>query len=294
VATRKEKKAGDVVGAAVARSVERLTAAEPQVRSGDDAEAVHQARVATRRLRSDLRTFAPLVRAGWRRPVRSELRWLADALGAVRDADVLLDRLRRGVERLAPDDRGPAASIIGRLERERDIHRTALLEVLDSERHAELQATLAAASSQLPLTGPAGKRADRALPRLVVKPWRELVDEVRHAVDAGSDDGLHLVRIRAKRCRYAAEAVAPVVGPRATRFADAVSDLQTVLGDLHDAVVAAAWLRSLADLSERDAIVAGELVDMQRRDADASRAGWPAAWERASRRKLRRWLPRAR
>ena len=40
--------------------------------------------------------------------------------------------------------------------------------------------------------------------------------------------------------------------------------------------------------------VAGELVDMQRRDADASRSGWPAVWERVSRRKLRRWLPRIR
>jgi len=294
VATDDGKTAGDVVRAAVARSVDRLTAAEPQVRSGHDDEAVHQARVATRRLRSDLRTFAPLVRAGWRRPVRRELRWLADALGAVRDDDVLLDRLRRGAERLAPDDRGTAASIIGRLEHERDVRRAALLEVLDSDRHAALRSTLVSASSQLPLTGPAGKRADRALPRLVVEPWRELVDEVRHALDAGSDDALHLVRIRAKRCRYAAEAVAPVAGPRAARFADALSGLQSVLGDLHDAVVAEAWLRSLVEVSERDALVAGELVDMQRRDADASRSGWPAVWERVSRRKLRRWLPRIR
>ena len=51
------------------------------------------------------------------------------------------------------------------------------------------------------------------------------------------------MRIRAKRCRYAAEAVAPAVGKRPERFAKAVAELQDVLGEHQDAVVAGQWLR---------------------------------------------------
>ena len=54
---------------------------------------VHQARVAARRLRSDLKTFSLLLEPGWVGRVRDELRWVGDALGAVRDTDVLVNTL---------------------------------------------------------------------------------------------------------------------------------------------------------------------------------------------------------
>src|SRR5436305_14018460 len=53
--------AGDAVRAALAAGVSRLLRHDPGVRVGDDPEDVHQARVATRRLRADLRTFRGLL-----------------------------------------------------------------------------------------------------------------------------------------------------------------------------------------------------------------------------------------
>ncbi len=76
------------------------------------------------------------------------------------------------------------------------------------------------------------------------------------------DEDLHNVRIRAKRARYAAEAAAPVWGKPARKLASAVAGVQTVLGDLQDAVVTDAWLRRVSDdqVSVAEAFVAGELV----------------------------------
>ena len=87
--------AGDVVRRAIALSVIRLILHDPVVRLDLDPEGVHQARVATRRLRSDLRTFRALVEPDFASAVRDELGWLAAILGEVRDGDVLLERFRR-------------------------------------------------------------------------------------------------------------------------------------------------------------------------------------------------------
>ncbi|MGH2771512.1 MAG: CHAD domain-containing protein, partial [Actinomycetota bacterium] len=91
---------GEVVRYALATSVDRFCRNEPGVAAGEDPEAVHQARVATRRLRSDLRTFASLVDPGWAGELRAELAWLAGLLGGIRDADVLSMRLRERVSAL--------------------------------------------------------------------------------------------------------------------------------------------------------------------------------------------------
>src|SRR5439155_1633439 len=81
--------AGDVIRNALAASVARLIAHDPGVRLGDDPEDVHQARVATRRLRSDLRTFHSLLDADWTQALRQDLKSIGRDLGAVRDTEVL-------------------------------------------------------------------------------------------------------------------------------------------------------------------------------------------------------------
>ena len=88
----------DVVGSAVAGSTIRLLSHIPIVRAGEDPEGVHKARVAVRRLRSDLRTFRPLVDRDWAEALRAELRWWGQLFAPVRDAEVLGARLRERLE----------------------------------------------------------------------------------------------------------------------------------------------------------------------------------------------------
>lgn len=109
------------------------------VRQSADPEHVHQARVATRRLRSDLRTFGDVLDPGSSGRVRDELRWLGQALGRVRDADVLGIRLRtQAAEELTELDLQGFTKLEQRLALQRQAAYAELLQVLDSDRYINL------------------------------------------------------------------------------------------------------------------------------------------------------------
>jgi CHAD domain-containing protein len=283
--------AGQAVRHALARSVVRLIRYDSAVRLGEHPEAVHQARVATRRLRSDLRTFLPLLDEAWVAELRDELKWLADLLGAVRDAEVQRDRLRERLAHLPPEDRAAGASLVARPRRERARARKRLLAELDAERYLALLERVIAMARAPQLTPAAEAPARDVMPELAARPWRRLRKAVRELGDNPPDQALHDVRIRVKRVRYAAEAVAPVVGKPARRFAKAAATAQDVLGEHQDACVADAWLRaSIARSSREQVFTAGQLVGMERSAAEAARARWPAAWDALNDKKLRKWM----
>lgn len=280
------------VRAAVTAATARIIAHDPGVRMGEDPEDVHQARVGTRRLRSDLRTFGPLLDPEWVAGLRREAGWLAGLLGVVRDAEVLIERLERQAHSLSPADVGPLPALLGRLSADRDQGRVEVLAAMDGERYAAFLDALVAAAAAPALAGGVGSEAAAvALPAMVRRPWRRLRRAVRALEPEPVDDALHAVRILAKHCRYAAEAAAPVVGKPAAVFAAAVARLQTVLGDHQDACFAEAWLRTHVTRAEAaEAMLLGQLIGMQRAEAAASRARWPAVWEQAADPKLRAWL----
>ncbi|TMG66206.1 MAG: CYTH and CHAD domain-containing protein [Chloroflexi bacterium] len=282
--------AKDVIQNVLAESVAALLHNDPLVRTGRDPEAVHQARVATRKMRSNLRTFGPLLDPGWTEPLRSELGWLAMGLGAVRDREVLLERLRGSASSLPASDQKSAASLLHLLEKEIDGLRKKLIADLDSQRYIDLLETLVAAA-HAPATLPEADQPARAvLPTMATTPWRRLRSAVRQLPEAPTDPELHRIRILAKRARYAAEAVAPVAGPGAAAFAKAAAKLQTVLGEHQDSVTAQAWLRD-AKVTGRRAFVAGELIALERIAANAARAKWRKAWDALDRKRLRDWMP---
>jgi CHAD domain-containing protein len=283
--------AGDAVRAALAAGVTRLLRHDPGVRVGDDPEDVHQARVATRRLRSDMRTFRTLLdqeRAG---PLRDELKWAADLLGAARDADVLLERLRRDADHLPQRDAAAVAGLLRRLAAERDRARVRVREGFRTDRYVSLIENLVAFAQVPPLVGGWAEPAKDVLPGLVQPTWKHLQRSVEQLSDPPRPEELHQVRIRAKRCRYASEAVAPAVGKEASRFASAVADLQGILGDHHDAYVADQWLRDAStELDAPQVLAAGELISLQMLEAARLERQWEKAWKDASKKSLRRWL----
>jgi CHAD domain-containing protein len=109
--------------------------------------------------------------------------------------------------------------------------------------------------------------------------------------DEPPDHALHEVRILAKRLRYASEAAAPMIGRKARDWAAAAGQLQGVLGDMQDAVVAEGWLRQVGvSGSAAQALVAGQLITRQRDQQAACRRGWPKPWKAVSKKRLRAWL----
>ncbi len=281
--------AGAVLRRALSLAVTRLLRHDAGVRLGTDPEDVHQARVAVRRLRSYLRTFLPLMEIEWATGLRQELGWLADELGGVRDADVLMDRLRKQTAALTGRDRAAGAKILALLaaQRERAMERLRL--AVHSDRYLELLKRLVDAARAPRLAPISAESAMLTLPPLVASLWRNVRSMVDDFGADPSDEQLHKIRIRAKRCRYAAEAVAPIAGKRARSFAGAAADVQDVLGEQHDAVVAAAWLRDHAATGPLT-FVAGQLTALEHAAAVRARARWPEAWRAFDRKRLRAWL----
>jgi CHAD domain-containing protein len=247
--------------------------------------------VATRRIRSTLRTFSKLLDEEWTDRLRDDLKWLADLLGEVRDTDVLLERFEDHLAELPAEDAKAGRRLLAKLSDQRDQARRRLLGAMAQEKYAVLLDDLVAAAAA-PALLPGGDRpAVEVMPPLVTRPWKRLRKEVRKAGDDPPDEALHQIRIRAKRARYAAEAVEPVFGKPAEDFADAIADLQDVLGDHQDAVVGEAWLREAATTSRRDVtIVAGLLIAAERASAAGTRDRWREVWNAASRKSLRAWL----
>jgi CHAD domain-containing protein len=267
---------------AIASSTIRLVEQEPIIDLGQDPEGVHDARVAARRLRSDLRTFRPHLDVAWCTSLREELRWLGGVLGQVRDAEVLRNRLGGRIE--ATPDSGIAAGkvLLDELEMTRLEARRRLLADLGSPRYAELVEQLIVGAVQPIMRDGEADRPAQGAGSLMVRPWRRLAKAIRRLDPAPEDAELHAVRIRVKRVRYAAEALAPAFGKRADRFARAAKTLQEVLGDHQDAVISAAWLTEHGGGADDAAVAfaAGRLAEHEARDRRRSRKAWPRAWER--------------
>ena len=279
---------------ATARSVAQILRHDPGVRLGEDPEDVHQFRVATRRLRSDLRTFAPLLDPGPVSDLRGRLRLLGAAAGAARDADVLTGRLKASVNLLPDQDAAGVEQLGHRLQNQACEARAALLQKLSSSGYDQLLDTLAGIAAQPPIAaeppGLASQPAAALATRLIRRPWRRLNHAARALSKDSPDIQWHAVRIRAKRCRYAAEAVAPVCGHQVGRFAAAIAAVQAILGDHQDTVVAEAWLRANGAAISSACVAAGELIAAERLERARLRSKWPEVWKRATARKLRRWL----
>ena len=289
---------GELTRAAVSRGLDQILHQDVGLRIDDDPEFVHQARVATRRMRADLATFGARVDPDWLEQTREELKWLAAALGRVRDADVLAGRLADHATDAGPAEATSFPELQGVLSTERSHALADLREILASSRYlALLQELNRAATDSPPAAAPdTGSEADAGdddsplahsadeVTHLVNRRWarfRRRVDDLGHDP---SNEELHAVRIAAKKVRYAADAAEPLVGEGAKRFAGNIADLQSVLGDHHDSVVAEQWCRRVAETGPAGAGPAARYcIEEEHRTQARDRRRWEEEWERVAR-----------
>jgi CHAD domain-containing protein len=213
------------------------------LRDDPAAESVHHTRIAVRRLRSSLRLFSHVVALpeGELSRLDADLRWLGSLLSPVRDCDILSVRLTRELERLRPEDVvGPVRREVGRaLARERATAVERWREVRDGERYLSLLLDLVGWYAAPPVREDAPLHPQRVL--------RRARRQERRRLEAAEDaHGLHRARKAAKRLRYAAELLAPALDG-ADVVAKKAKRQQTRWGKHQDLVVAAAFLRRLAD-----------------------------------------------
>jgi len=211
------------------------------VRRRDDAEAVHQMRVATRRLRTALRTLRGHIAPP--RGLNKDLRWLAGRLGAVRDCDVILALLRsETLPGAARAERERLARLVAKLDRKRGKRQAALREALERKRYQRLLDELKAFAS-----GPGGVPSDHHLAARVLTEVSETLGETvaRNAAmqaSAPEADALHALRILFKRLRYALDFHAAACGLAYDVERRMARAMQDVLGEIHDRDLLFAWI----------------------------------------------------
>jgi len=246
-AAGKKVSAGAVLLAYVARQADRMAAQDLRVRR-DEPDAVHQLRVASRRLRSALQAYRPLLDRGRTEPIVDGLRELGRALAPARDTEVLRERISDGLDALPPELRlGHAQALATRhFARNEAEARAAVLTELDGQRYAALRGAVDALLKQPPLTKRAGKPAPKVLPSSVARAARRLEKAVATATDPQApaeerDGAVHAARKAGKRLRYATE----VAGPSSKKAAKRLKRFQSALGEHQDTVVSRQALREL-------------------------------------------------
>ena len=253
-------------------------------------EAVHQIRIATRRLRVALRLFGALLPPRAVARLGKELRWFARALGMVRDLDVHTEALHAHVESAGATAAQELGSYELALRRERVAARDALKDLFSSTRYAELMSALAALLEDAP--NPAALRRWRSFTvragaaRYLKRARKQVVKLGRELGDDASPEELHRLRIRAKRLRYALEFfIEPY--PELTPAARATKALQDVLGAHQDARTARRKMlayaresrkRHASDAAPPEALAKWRLA--QHRQAAQARRELEPAWQR--------------
>lgn len=207
----------------------------PRVAADADEEALHDLRVAIRRLRVLLRVARPVYTRFYVEAVREPLTAFHRATSALRDEEVLEETLAAVRLKSEAFDAFKRA----RRRRERRLRR----EVRDRIARGELEAARRklAALLELPVR-PKRRRELATFARECVYRAQKAVEKLRDA-PVREVDALHELRIAYKNLRYVVECFAEVLPPDLAALAEPAKRLQTRLGELHDADVALATVR---------------------------------------------------
>lgn len=284
--------AGDHVLAYLRVQRDAIVELDPAVRR-DVPDSVHGMRVATRRTRGTLRTFDAILDRRVTDPIGAELKWLAGELGLDRDREVLTERLTAALDAV------PRGLVHGPVH-QRLNHWTGtgtgtghggtrghLLGILDSHRYLALLDTLDALIADPPLREAAAGKPEKALAKAVREDFAKVSVLIARALEleAGPDRdlALHEVRKKAKRTRYAAEAVTPAFGDPAAAHAKEMKSLQSLLGEHQDSVMARQTLRELAAVAHaagESAFTYGLLYGREELRAAQAEAELPGEWKK--------------
>jgi len=169
-----------------------------KIGSHADEESVHNARVAVRRMRSDLRTFLSILDETWACDLRERMRWLQDGFSAARDADVLLANVRRTSADLPDPDRSRVDDVLAPLRAAREQAYDRMRAMLHDPRYAELLQELVDAAKRPPLTAAAAEPACDVIAEIVGDAWSALRKRVRRRAKPPADRELHAIRIGAE------------------------------------------------------------------------------------------------
>ena len=282
---------------------ERMLEHEPGTRLGEDIEELHDMRVATRRMRSAFRVFAPYFDPDALRPFLKGLRRTGRALGSVRDLDVFMEKARRYLAELPEDERSDLDPLLESWQEQREAARAKMLEYLDGKKYqqfvrdfGEFLLTEGMGALPVPADKPLPHRVCHVVPALIYNRY-EVVRGYETVIEGAPIETLHALRIDCKRLRYSLEFFREVLGPEAEDVIREVVIIQDHLGNLHDADVACGllvgFLGGWARAEQRERInVSGitRYLVAKQNELQKLIESFPEAWQNFNRPEVRRKL----
>jgi triphosphatase len=233
---------GEAFAAIAQASLHQIIANEAALVEARDPGAVHQMRVATRRLRAAITLFRPAIRDRHRKTIAQELRWLAKTLGDARELDVFIEKDVARIRRKRPRN-ADAAELAAHFDRERDAAYARVIEMLTAKRYRSLLLdTLAwihcgAWRRRKACRTPVSELASRNL----AKRTKDVRRRAR-ILSSLEVEERHDLRLDVKKLRYASEFFADIfasrdqkTAKRAAKFVKTLEEMQERLGDLNDA-----------------------------------------------------------
>jgi CHAD domain-containing protein len=218
----------------------RMLQNEPGVYKGDNVEAVHDMRVATRRIRTAIKVLAPYFPTDWRETIKEELRNAAKILGEVRDLDVFKINFDDYIQDQSSWKMEAYANLIRTWESEHSAAHQKVKSYLDGEAYRNCVAKLANFQNKfvkyikdIP-DEIVAERINQSVPSILFK----LDKQVRvydNQLDTATLHQLHRLRIQLKHFRYTLEFFDSVLGETNQLFISEIINLQDHLGNLHDA-----------------------------------------------------------
>lgn len=257
-------------------------------RAGEDIEAVHDMRVATRRMRSAFRLLEDYYKRKAVRAYSRSLRRVARALGAVRDLDVLIEALQKFLPKLPAEQQPHLQAVIDRLAAQRVEARNELIKSLDK---ASYRRFIQDFSSFLTTSGAGARvngdesavlpsRVRHILPTLLyshlgaVRAYDSLIAEA-------DETTLHALRIEFKRLRYAVSMFSDVLGPQLKDFIEELKKIQDYLGAIQDSFAATYRLTDLqGELSTEEMAALQLYLDYLAEEASKRRHGFGEKWRK--------------
>jgi len=219
--------------------VDEAVAARARLEAGSDEEALHDFRVALRRLRSVMQAFRPYIDHQVTKQLRRRLRDLARATNAARDTEVQIIWVEERRDQLTPMERVGAKWFLDQLAEKCEQEYDAGLQAIDrrfpkTDRRVRRSLHAAAADPE----GGSGEHPNYALAlEALIRDHTSTLEQRLLAVGGPVDEAAaHATRISAKRLRYLLELVEREVKP-ARKAITSLKNLQDILGDLHDAQV---------------------------------------------------------
>jgi inorganic triphosphatase YgiF len=217
---------------------------EALVRQTQDPVALHQMRVGLRRLRAAISLFrSQLLTDPESAEARDNLRWAGQALGAARDLDVFIERLR------STEDAEPDPAQMEEIERRRKEAYEELLQALESRRFMDaiLQTAAWVEAGAWTTSDDEGQQSARQRPARefaaaeLSRRFKRIRRLAKHLRDVG-DEERHELRIRIKKLRYGTEFFATLfpsdkARKRRKKLSGVLENLQERLGDLNDLAV---------------------------------------------------------